>query len=728
MRRSIRLPAARFACAAVRIVPALACAVLLLAVGPMTAPATHGTHGGVEPAASGSCLGPAAVTPAGGALVLDGNSTPLPSVVGVSVHVDYFYTQIKLDGNATTSTCVSATAYGTTTTGGILSVALPIPADTCLVGGVCFSYSGPFGPLGYATAGPPAGFVERDPDGGTSPGTIAWDANLTSARINVTGPEVVSTGAPVQLSASAWSALGTSASGRLSYNWSLVGLEWGISAQRGPNVTVVGTDSGWTGSLSVTIEATYGTTIESAQSPVVSLRPVATRLLSATVSPSPVDLGVPVTFYMMGSGAAGYSYSATVEPGLGTGSVSGACVSTPLSSGTVNLTCPVRAAYPVAGTALPTASVSNGFSTAQLSLGPVPVRSVEQVTLSAPSLVTYPNRSVPLTVNVTNGTGSGPYGPACLSVSGVPGLTCQTQNATSWIFAPRFARAGQYELRASVVDRFGENVSSSAVVVVVPFLTARSNGSSSLTLYANQTTALSVVVVGGALPLTTWWNLSGSSGTLCWGNLASDGTISCPYPTSFPGHANLTVTLRDALGSEAAVVFRITVTAAPARSGHSTPSPFPGVSSEVLLGLFAALAAGGLLVAWGVRRRRQVPARGSPPDRVEENELERMARGRDHLLAQADPVTPRRPDELVAGWTGPPVAPEEWAEWIAALVADGSLIPRRTGDLRLVYRRAAPRPSVPTIQFDPTVLAVPRGPLRPGAEPPEESSESQGGG
>ncbi|MGA7846144.1 MAG: hypothetical protein WCB18_03525, partial [Thermoplasmata archaeon] len=84
-------------------------------------------------------------------------------------------------------------------------------------------------------------------------------------------------------------------------------------------------------------------------------------------------------------------------------------------------------------------------------------------------------------------------------------------------------------------------------------------------------------------------------------------------------------------------------------------------------------------------------------------------------------VTPRRPDELVADWTGPPVAPEEWAEWIAALVADGSLIPIRGFDHRLAYRRSTPRAVTPTIQFDPSALDA-KG------LPTEEDDDGQGGG
>jgi hypothetical protein len=538
---------------------------------------------------------------------------------------------------------------------------------------------------------------------------------------------VVSTNAPVPFSAAGWNAVGGPAPGSLSYNWTVEGLGWTPPTQTGPNATVLGLDGTWTGSLYVTVAATYGSTSESVRSSVVSLYPVSTQVLSATASASAVDPGVPVTFYLTGTGAAGYTYTATVDPGLGAAPVSHACDSVRLSNGTANLTCQVTAAYPTSGNSLPTASISNGYSTGLLDVAPVSVHPVEEITLGAPTLVTYPNRTIPFTVSVTNGTGSPPYGPACLSVNGGPLLSCLSENATSWVFDAAFPSPGEYELRASVTDRFGENVSASAGVLVVPFLAARANGSSSVTLFANQTRALSVVVTGGALPIAIWWNLSRSTGYSCPGTLDSDGTVACPYLPTALGFTNLTVTLRDALGSETSVVFRINVTAAPAQSGPRSGSVFSGASGWLLFGLLTALALGVLLVAWDVRRRRRASA-ATGDNRVEENELENMARGRDHLLAQADPIAARRPDELVAGWNGPPVAPEEWAEWIAALVADGSLIPSRAPNHRLVYRRAASHASNPTIQFDPTVLEGRSASLEEGSEPGSEPGGPYGGG
>jgi hypothetical protein len=182
--------------------------------------------------------------------------------------------------------------------------------------------------------------------------------------------------------------------------------------------------------------------------------------------------------------------------------------------------------------------------------------------------------------------------------------------------------------------------------------------------------------------------------------------------------------LTDALGSVASVLFRVTVTAAsvpPAVRPHGS-GPI-GLTTWIALGLLAVVAVGVLVLA--LRRR----ARGRAAATVEETELERIARGREYLLTQADMVTPRRPNELVAGWNGPPVAPEEWAEWIAALVTEGSLIPSRGPDHRLAYLRAAPRPATTAkIEFDPTVLETPRSPSDEEPDPSTMSEGRQGGG
>ena len=720
-------PAVRLTGAAAGITPVLIALLILSSTSPFCATSVQGRHAPLVTALSGPCLGASAPGTATGALVLVGSSTPLPDLSGVPVTVDYFYTEKVVIGiNVSTESCVATSASNVTGPGGSVSVSLPIPSERCTP--TCYVYTGPYGPLGYETSGAPDGFVEQDPASGTSPGTIDWYADLYSVTLNLTGTDDVSTNAPVEVSALAWNAEGAPAPGPLTFSWSLGGLGWTPPSQTGPNATVAGSDSGWVGSLSVTVTGTFGSTVESTQSAVLSLLPVPTRVLNATPSTTPVDPGVPVTFDVTGSGAVGYSYSATVDPGLGAAPVSGACESSRLPNGTANLTCQVRAAYPVSGIALPTASISNGYSTGEMDLSPVSVHPVEQVTLSSPSLVTYPNRTIAVTVNVTNGTGSAPYGPACLSGDGRASVVCQFQNATSWIFDVDFPTPGEYELRASVTDRFGENISASAGVLVVPFLSARANGSASISLFANQTKALSVIVAGGALPIVLWWNLSRTTAFSCPGFLDFYGTIDCAYESASIGSTNLTVTLRDALGSETSVVFHLNVSAAPRPPGPSGGSLFSGTTGWILFGVLIALALSVLLVvAADVRRRHRMLSAEPGGERVEETELERMARGRDHLLARAAPTIPRRPDELVAGWTGPPVRPEEWAEWIAALVADGSLIPSRAYDGRLVYRRAAPRPRAPTIQYDPTALPSTPGPeeeLEPSSGPPGP----QGGG
>lgn len=675
----------------------------------LVAVAGTGPHGSlrqsapVSPAISGPCLGAAAPTAATGTLLLTGTSTPVPSLSGVPVRADYFYTEETQAGSQTTYSCVPTDNSAPTGTGGTISVPLPLPPSRC-VDSVCVDYYGPYGPLGYATSGAPAGYFEQDPTGGTNPGTIEWDADLYSASIDLTGTHVVSVSAPVPVSSFAWNALGETAPGPLSYLWSLSGLQWTPSSTDERNITVEGTDSTWVGSLSVTVNATYGSATESAESPVLSLLPLATEASSATAYPTPVDPGVPVTFNATGFGAAGYPYSMTVDPGLGAGSVTSPCASTALPNGTVNLTCQLRDAYAASGNVTPTVTISNGYSAATLSVAPVSVHPVEQVSLTASKFVTYPNRTVQLTVSVTHETGSAPYGPVCVLVEGTSNVTCQFQNALAWEFNASFPAVGEYAVRAYVADRFGENVSASAGILIVPPLSAQVHGNASLRLHTNESQALVAVVAGGELPISAVWNSSGAPVATCNSGLDVDGSISCLFSSSSPGWANVTLTLIDSLGSRVSVVFRINVTAALTHLGPPGGGSLPA-SGWVGLGALAAAAVAALLVALVLRRRTH-----HRPAVVEENELERMAQGRDHLLARADPVTPRRPDELVADWAGPPVAPEEWAEWIAALVADGNLVPVRGPDRGLAYRRSAPRPSAPTIQFDPTVLEAKRPP------------------
>ncbi|MGA7846832.1 MAG: hypothetical protein WCB18_07090, partial [Thermoplasmata archaeon] len=536
--------------------------VLLLGTTALRTPVALPVPGSpLVPAISGPCLGLGVPTKATGTLALVGTSTPLPSITGVSVRVDYFYTEETTTGADTNESCVPTSASSLTGSGGSIAVPLPLPVSRC-VSGVCVDYLGPYGPLGYATSGAPAGFFEQDPTNGTNSGAILWDADLYTAQMNRTGSHVVSVNALVSVSASAWNVVGTPAPGPLSYTWNLTGLDWFPSGLTAPNITVQGKDSTWVGSLSVTVQGSYGGTTESARSPVLSLDPLATTASSATTSPNPLDPGVPVTFVATGNGAAGYPYTLTVDPGAGTLPMSAPCEPTPLVNGTVNVTCQVEAAYPTAGNVTPTGSISNGDSSASLSFLPIAVHPVEQVSLTATKYVTYPNRTVVLTVTVTNGTGSSPYGPACLSVNAGSPLTCQPPNGTSWVFNESFPTPDNYTVRAFVADRFGENVSAAAEVVIVPTLTVRVNGSASISVPANETHALVAVVAGGALPIQAVWNSSGTTRIACPNLIVSDGAVPCNFSVSSPVRLNVTLTLTDALGSVASVVFRVTVTAA----------------------------------------------------------------------------------------------------------------------------------------------------------------------
>lgn len=678
-------------------------------------PFAHGPSGlPVTPAIAGACPGAAAPPTATGTLDLVGAATPLPSVVGVPVRVDYFYTEITKEGTSSTDSCIPANATATTGTGGQISVPLPIPASRC-VETLCEDYAGPYGPLGYTTSGAPAGFFEVDPTTGVSPGTLDWEADLAAAEINVTGPRSVSVGAPTALSVSATNAAGGPAAAPLAYQWSWSGLEWSVSPNDTQNVTAVGLDPTWVGAIWVAVTGTYGSTVETVDSPALSLDPVATAVTATAVSPSPVDPGVPVTFSAQATGAGGYPYSFTVDPGLGAAPARGLCTAVDLPNGTANLTCAAVGAYPASGNTTPTASVSNGYSTAQTFLPPVSVRPVEEVSIDSTAFVAYTNRTVVLTVRVANATGTPPYGPACLSTGRTAGTICEFTNASSWNFSAAFALPGEYDVRATVADHFGENVSATAGILIVPTLAAHAEGNSTLSLRANQTQALTALVTGGDPPFSSRWNSSGTALPWCNSVLEIDGLVSCSISARTQGWANVTLTVTDALGSTASVLFQVNVTPAAPTPGEPGPGgAFSRATLELLAVGVVAVAAVSLLLV--LRRRTR-----STPGPVEEGELERIARGREHLLSHADPSVPRHADELADGWTGPAVHPEEWAEWIAALVADGSLVPVRTAGHRLAYRRASARPPAATIEFDPAVWEASRAAREPSV--PEEPED-----
>ncbi len=705
--------------------PAAAALVVLLVALPVGPGPGAGALPTIRTAVTGPCLGPAIPGLGEGTLSRIGNSSPLPPVNGVGILVGYFYQELDRNGSRITNeSCIATETHGTTDGAGSFSVPLPIPRSGC-VGPICHVATGPYGPIGFALPRVPAGYSFDEVTAGPGPAVLEWVANLETTELDLPSPTtIVSVGAPLVVGATARTAHGAPSPGPLSYTWRLSGLGWEDSPSAdGTHVTVEATPGAWNASLAVEVAGSYNGTREWANSTAAVFVPVPTRILRDAESRSTVDVGVPLDLTVTGSGAAGYPYRVTLLPGLGTPAVAVPCTSTLQPNGTVGLVCAASVTYLTNGTAVPTAELTNGFSSATSALPTLTVRPGVGVELSAAAPTAYPAHPVDVTVRVVSGTGSPPFGPACLDPGLGTGATCATAPGTTWDFPVLFPAPGRYQLRATVLDVLGRTGSATVTYTIVPPLAATAVGSVQLSAPVGRSTNLTVKLTGGALPLAYWWNLSQPARTLQGGFLPFDAAVALWYSPSLLGAVDLTLTVRDALGSTRSVTFQIVGVAPSPLStprAPSAPTADPWILPTVALGTVGALVAMVLIRVRLARRRdeREVA--------VDEEELHRIAEGRAHLLARADPELPRPAADLVAGWTGADVPIAEWMEWIASLVTEGALRPEPTGDGGLAYRRARGPSRPPTIDFDPDVWAAAHA--GDDAERSDADPRDQGGG
>ena len=534
-----------------------------------SAPAASAT---AEPDTPGTCFAPTAPSGVRGELSVDGGPLPPTSVAGVALTYTYSLGYRSLDANGTVvaAGCVLAEGNTTTAANGSFSFVPVTPPATCTPrdeGSVCTVYSAPYVPVHVTLAeAPPVGYGVSSV-GWTSPVDVALVYELASVTIAPGGPAVTaSVGAPTTFTATAWAGNGTTSPLSPQYSWSLNGTGWSfVGLTTGRSVVVSAVTGGSVAIVTVRAQATAGGLALAPVTASATIVAVATMIEAAETDRTVLDAGRALTVNLTAVGAAGYPYSAVVAPGLGLSDIPVPCSTVPATSGSVQVECRTTVTYPYAGTAQPSANVTNGYSTANWRFPDIVVELAPELEVAPAAPVGYVGESVPLTVTVANGSGTPPYVQGCLNAPPEV-LLCQPTPGPTWSFSPTFSRPGNFTVVASALDGDGVNASFAFPVAVVPRL-----GLGPLTCpTANASVGVAVEIEtsvgGGVAPLRYWWNASGASGPLLAGQLAQDGIVAVTLVPADVGSIVVTLTVLDRLGT--VVAGELLLSVAPAEAGR----------------------------------------------------------------------------------------------------------------------------------------------------------------
>jgi hypothetical protein len=562
-------------------VAAIALVLLLLVVSPPPAIGSSAARDGPAGASpsvgpsSGGCSGSVAPAQYYGLLENLGGSSPGPSVSGQQVVLSYRVTDdFKATNGSRVVSCISEEAVAFTNDSGTFGLTATLPKSGCDGKFGCWNFTGPYRPLrfwlGNATL-PPGDFLSTTLYGTYV--TIARVAALDRVLLDPSGWANVSLRAPMALTASPLAADGEASPSNVTFAWSLDGWNWTVlGPSNGSVLTVKPLDGAGTATASLWVNGSYnGTTVELPEA-VVNLTAIPTAIGAATVDPTSVDVGTPLTFTITGTGAAGYSYGASVSPGFGQASVEATCTGTNLSGSHLGLTCTANVTYEAVGVAEATATLTNGYSASTWTFAGITIAPVLALLLGPDPLVAYAGAPVVFEGSVVSGTGTGPYGPASLATG--DGATLRDSSpATSWSYPYTYTTAGQYEAALTVVDSGGGNDTALLPVTIAPrpSLSTVSLGSDSVVI--GTAIEANATVAGGALPLTFWWNLSYPASTVRTGTVTEDGLLALSVLAGALGPATLTLTVVDALGTALSSSAQLLVIADGAASIRTSGSP-----------------------------------------------------------------------------------------------------------------------------------------------------------
>jgi hypothetical protein len=580
------------------LVAAVAGLVLLSLPGATRAAAATSTAGPVVY----PCAGTAVPSSYNGTFAVEGGPEPANGTAHVPLTVS-FSTMAAIEefpgGGLLSETCRALAVNVTTGADGAFAFLLSLPPTVCTNGTpeYCTSDLGLYGPVEVTPSEPPPAGYALSTEVANGSVSLAWVALLASVRTDPATTGVsISDGASASLTASAWAGNNTPCPLAVTYHWSVNGTGWLAAAGNGSTEELFAGPAAGAGNVSLFATAEAGESLVASPATTVRLFAVPTEVASTAANRSEVDAGDAVRATVVGTGAANYSYRATFVPGLGRSSATVDCAAVPTGSGRATVTCATALAYPTAGTAHPTVSVTNGFSAANATLPEIDVEPPAALSIAPSVLAGYAGLPLPITVSVAAGTGVGPFARACLD-DGVGPVVCSSLPGPSWSFDPTFPTAGRFPIEAWAIDGVDANRSVDAQVEVEPPLEV-----GPLTVNAPAPTAgapvdLSGRVSGGDPPLRFWWNVSGENGSVASGFVETDGNLTAAFVPASSGVLEGSLTVVDSLGTVAERTVTIEV------------APAPAVSVEVALGPPAgpAVAGAAVPVAWTAADRSGAP-------------------------------------------------------------------------------------------------------------------------
>ncbi|HEV2317817.1 MAG TPA: hypothetical protein VGV89_09650 [Thermoplasmata archaeon] len=550
---------------------ALVLCLLGTAVSLPAAPAgpTIGPHTLVALPANGPCPGTVRSAFVNGTLGVMGNETPRPAVGGVNLTFGFDY-QVTVTTRAGSSAQCDPGVNGLTTgPGGRFSHPVALPTGGCNSYS-CTTYTGPFGPETLQLTGPdPPAYMLRGSV--TSPLTELWFvAVFDHLAISPPGPKTLSVGAPTRFWAVPTAADGTPSPALWNASWSVGATGWSLANSTGNSTTLVGPPGVGPTTLTLQVNASWQGQPVPGHTASIAVNAIPTIVSAASVAPTRLDAGAPTTFTIDGSGAYGYNYSATVDPGLGFDPVTGNCSSVSATYGEVELYCSVSVTFTEAGTTTPSGNITNRYSTGGKSFPELTVAPALELTVAPDPVLGYAGDPVAVAGSVTDETGTGPFGPACFD-DGAGALACSNDSGPSWSFAPRYGGPGNYTGRFSVLDAAGVNASRTVSVVIGtrPMLSNMTASPGAIAPGASST--LESVLFGGVGTLTYWWNDSNPAATMAAGTRSGPGELTLAYVARTDGEHWVTLTVIDALGSKTATEVPVYVLPGPATAIGSVP-------------------------------------------------------------------------------------------------------------------------------------------------------------